>query len=389
MTILNDDCQAIAESVRARAWERLAPQAAGTDKTQLFSADMWRELRELGIFGLPFSPDAGGAGASTLAYIVALEQIAYASAVAALYPGTTVQVAQVLLAHAAPAVQEQWVPRLVAGEALAAWAFTEPQTGSDPRQLTTQAHHKGDGWVLSGQKAFISYAAEAAVALVFAVDDDGLVTAFLVDTDQPGWGVGAPVEVMAFGGTGARPVYLDSVQVPASGLVGEPGRGFEVMLTGEALGKLRVSAINVGVAQRALHEATAYALQRTHRGIPIGEKFAGIQSLLADMRAAVLAARALLYETAELHDVDGAGTGPRAAALRLVSGRAAREVTSNALQICGAYGMSRDMPLERLYREAKFYEVAQGSLELQRVIVGKDVLRSFGPDVHQRWRYGR
>jgi alkylation response protein AidB-like acyl-CoA dehydrogenase len=295
----------------------------------------------------------------------------------------------VLLAHATPDVQEQWLPRLVAGEALAAWAFTEPQTGSDPRQLTTRARRKGDGWVLSGQKAFISYAAEAAVALVFGVDDDGLVSAFLVDTDQPGWGVGAPVEVMAFGGTGARPVYLDSVQVPASGLIGGPGRGFEVMLTGEALGKLRVSAINVGVAQRALHEATAFALQRTHRSTPIGEKFASIQSLLADMRAAVLAARALLYETAELHDIDGGGTGPRAAALRLVSGRAAREVTSNALQICGAYGMSRDMPLERLYREAKFYEVAQGSLELQRVIVGKDVLRSFGPDVHQRWRYGR
>jgi alkylation response protein AidB-like acyl-CoA dehydrogenase len=234
---------------------------------------------------------------------------------------------------------------------------------------------------------FISYAAEAAVALVFAVAEEKRVCAFVVDTAQPGWTVGPAAEVMAFGGTGARPVYLESVRAGAEDLIGGVGGGFDVMLAGEAVGKLRVSAINVGVAQRALHEATAYALQRTHRGTAIGAKFAGIQSLLADMRAAVLAARALLYETARLHD-DGADISARAAALRLVTGPAARKVTSDAMQVCGAYGMTRDLPVERLYREAKFYEVAQGSLELQRVIVAKDVLRSYLPDTHSRWRLG-
>jgi len=389
MTILDDECQAIAETVRARAWERLQPLAADTDRSQLFSPVMWQELRSMGVFQLPFGPEVGGAGASTLTYVVALEQIAYSSAVAALYPGTTVQVAQALLTAQVPeAVVARWVPRLVTGEALAAWAFTEPQTGSDPRQLTTRARRDGDGWVLDGQKTFISYAAEAAVALVFAVTGEHRVSAFVVDTDQPGWQVGPPVEVMAFGGTGASPVYLQSVRAGAGDLIGGEGGGFDVMLTGEALGKLRVAAINVGVAQRALHEATAYAVARTHRGTAIGVKFATIQSLLADMRAAVLGARALLYETARLYDDEG-GISARAAALRLVTGRAAREVTSNALQICGVYGMSREFPLERLYREAKFYEVAQGSLELQRVIVAKDVLRSFGPDTHSRWRFGR
>jgi alkylation response protein AidB-like acyl-CoA dehydrogenase len=388
MTMLDDECRAIAESVRARAWERLEPHAAETDRTQVFSPLMWQELRSMGIFQLPFGPEAGGAGASTLAYIVSLEQVAYASALAALYPGTTVQVAQALLAHAPPAVVARWVPRLVAGDAVAAWAFTEPQTGSDPRQLTTRARPDGDGWILDGQKAFISYAAEAAVALVFAVTEGDGVSAFLVDTDQPGWSAGKPVEVMAFGGTGARPVYLESVRAGAGDLIGGLGGGFSVMLAGEAVGKLRVSAINVGVAQRALHEATSYALQRTHRGYAIGVKFATIQSLLADMRAAVLGARALLYETAQLHD-EGDDISSRAAALRLVTSRAAREVTSDALQICGAYGLSRDLPLERLYREAKFYEVAQGSLELQRVIVAKDVLQSFSSDTHGKWRYGR
>jgi alkylation response protein AidB-like acyl-CoA dehydrogenase len=296
-------------------------------------------------------------------------------------------VAQALLAHAPEPVVARWVPRLVAGEVPAAWAFTEPQTGSDPRQLTTRARRDGDGWVLDGQKMFISYAAEAAVALVFAVAEEKRVCAFVVDTAQPGWTVGPAAEVMAFGGTGARPVFLESVRVGAEDLIGGVGGGFEVMLAGEAVGKLRVSAINVGVAQRALHEATAYALQRTHRGTAIGAKFASIQSLLADMRAAVLAARALLYETARLHD-DGTDISARAAALRLVTGPAARKVTSDAMQVCGAYGMTRDLPVERLYREAKFYEVAQGSLELQRVIVAKDVLRSYMPDTHSRWRLG-
>lgn len=386
MKILDDESRAIAEMIRAWAWERLEPLAAETDRTQRFSPLMWQELRSMGIFQLPFGPEA--AGASTLAYTVALEQIAYSSAVAALYPGTTVQVAQALLGHASEQVAARWVPRLVAGEVAAAWAFTEPQTGSDPRQLTTRARRDGDGWVLDGQKAFISYAAQAAVALVFAVTEDSQVSAFIVATDQPGWKAGPPAEVMAFGGTGACPVYLDSVRAGAEDIVGGPGGGFDVMLAGEALGKLRVSAINVGVAQRALHEATAYAQQRTHRGTPIGAKFATIQSLLADMRAAVLGARALLYETARLHD-EGESISARAAALRLVTGRAAREVTSDALQVCGAYGMSRELPVERLYREAKFYEVAQGSLELQRVIVAKDVLRSFSPQTHARWRFGQ
>jgi alkylation response protein AidB-like acyl-CoA dehydrogenase len=386
--ILDEECAAIAATVRARAWERLEPHAAEIDRTQAFSKPVWEELRSMGIFGLPFAPEAGGAGASTLAYIVALEQVAYSCAVAALYPGTTVQVAQVLLAHAPEPVVARWVPRLVTGEVPAVWAFTEPQTGSDPRQLTTRARRDGDGWILDGQKMFISYAAEAAVALVFAVTEEQRVCAFVVDTAQPGWTTGPAPEVMAFGGTGARPVYLESVRAGAGDLIGGVGGGFDVMLAGEAVGKLRVSAINVGVAQRALHEATAYALQRTHRGTAIGAKFAGIQSLLADMRAAVLAARALLYETARLHD-DGADISARAAALRLVTGPAARKVTSDAMQICGAYGMTRDLPVERLYREAKFYDVAQGSLELQRVIVAKDVLRSYLPDTHSRWRFGR
>jgi alkylation response protein AidB-like acyl-CoA dehydrogenase len=382
--MLEQELQELARSVRSQAWRRLAPRADEMDRTGRFSPEVWGELRELGIVGLSFAEDEGGQGGSVLALVVALEQIAYASAVAAMYPGTTIQVARALLDHGDAAAVERWLPGLLAGDTVASWAFTEPGTGSDPKQLRTRARPDGDGWALDGEKAFISYAAVARLALVFAVTTEGAVGAFLVRTDQPGWRVGRPVEVLAYGAAEACPVHLDGVR--AECLVGVLGDGFRVMLAGEAVGKLRVAAINVGVAQRALDEAIRYALQRTHRDIPIAIKFPTIAALLADMTASVLAARALLHETARRIDAGATDLATRAAALRLVTARAATEVTSAALQVCGAYGLTRDLPLERLYREAKFYEVAQGSLELQRVVLGKAALADFEPSRYEQWR---
>ena len=383
--MLDADLQELARSIHGQAWRSLAARAAELDRTQRFDRDVWTAVGELGLVPLSFDEADGGAGGSALALLVALEQVAYACATAALYPGTTIQVIRALLDHAAPTLRQRWVARLMAGDALAAWAFTEPQTGSDPKQLRTRARRDADGWILDGEKAFISYAAVADVALVFAVTDGG-VGAFLAETDQPGWSPGEPIEVLAYGAAEARPVHLDGVRVAPDGLLGEIGNGFDVMLAGEALGKLRVAAINVGVAQRALDEAIYYAQQRTHREVPIGIKFPAVEALLADMSAAVLAARAALHETAQRLDAGAGDLAGRVAALRLITGRAATEVTSAALQVCGAYGLTRELPLERLYREAKFYEVAQGSLELQRVIAGKAVLAGFSANRFEDWR---
>ena len=385
MSFLEPELQELARSVRQQAWRRLAGRDAELDRAQRFSRETWDDVRDLGIVGLSFDEADGGGGTPALAFVVALEQVAYASAVAALYPGTTIQVARALLDHGQPATRERWAKRLIAGDAVASWAFTEPQTGSDPMQLTTRARRDGDSWVLDGAKAFISYSGVAEAALVFAVDESGATCAFLVETDQQGWQPERPVEVLAYGAVEARPVRLDGVRVAPEGLVGAVGDGFSVMLAGEALGKLRIAALNVGVAQRALDEATRYAVQRTHRGTAIGDKFPTIRTLLADMSASVLAARAALYDTARRLDAGDELAGP-VAALRLVTGRAATETTSAALQVCGAYGLSREMPVERLYRQAKFYEVAQGSLELQRVIAGKHVLTGFTDDRFERWR---
>ena len=386
MTVLDAELTEFARAIHRRAWRTLAPRAAELDRAPRFDPQVWATVRELGLVPLSFAEEDGGAGGSALALAVALEHVAYACAAAALYPGTTIQVIRALRDHAPPSLRQRWVARLMAGDALACWAFTEPQTGSDPRQLRTKARRADRGWILDGEKAFISYAGVAEVALVFAVTDDGSVGAFLAETGQPGWSPGEPIDVLAYGAAEARPVHLDGVRVAPEGLVGELGSGFEVMLAGEALGKLRVAAINVGVAQRALDEATHYARQRTHRDTAIGAKFPTVQALLADMSVAVVGARAALYDTAERLDSGGTNLAGRVAALRLITGRAATEVTSAALQVCGAYGLTRELPLERLYREAKFYEVAQGSLELQRVIAGKAVLAGFTDDRFENWK---
>ena len=373
MLILDDDLEEFRATVRRRAEARIGPMVDDLDRTQRFSRQVWDELRGLELFSLPFPTELGGSGGAFLPFIVATEEVARVGATPALYPGTTVQVAMTIQRYGSERQVQAWVPQLASGTTIAAWAFTEPQTGSDPRQLETTASVDGDCWVLSGQKLFISFAAQADVALVFARTPGDGVGAFLVDTSDPAWSTGRPPELLSFGGVEPAPVFLDGVRVGPEGVIGDVTAGFDVMLAGEAQGKVRVASICVGIAQRAVDEAARWALQRTHRGQPIGRKFPTVQALLGQMEANVLGARALVRGVAELID-RGQPVSKAAAASRLVAGRCAQETTSAALQICGAYGLTRDLPVERLYREGKFYDVAQGVAEIQRIIVGREVL---------------
>jgi alkylation response protein AidB-like acyl-CoA dehydrogenase len=322
--------------------------------------------------GIPFEPEHGGAGGTFLDYAVALEELARAGIVAANLPGTTVQVATAILRFGTPAQIERFVKPLVTGDAIAAWAFTEPQTGSDPKQIRTVAERDGDVWVLRGEKTFISLAKEATMALVFARAGDRL-GAFLVETDQPGWRPGPSMALMAGGGAGTSPLLLDGVTTVPEGVLGDITDGFRVMLSVEAEAKVAAAATCVGTAQRALELGAQYALDRTHRDEPIGRKFPTIQALLGDMAAAVEGARAFTHHVATLID-EGQDVQRHAAALRIVTSRAARETTSNLMQICGAYGFTREFGAERLYREGKFFDVLQGVVEIQRMIVARDVL---------------
>jgi len=370
---LDDDLEALRRVTDAQAARRVAPLAAAVDREQRFSPELWEAVRDLGLTRLPFAVEHGGDGGDARAFAVASIEVARHGAVAALYPGTSIQVGRMLLDHGTPEQVARHVPDIAAGEIIAAWAFTEPATGSDPHQITTRARRDGDGWVLDGSKLFISYAGHAHVAMVFARTSESRLGAFLVDTADPGWQVGRSSEVLGMGGTEAAPVTLDGVRVGADDLIGAPDAGFEVMLAGEAFGKIRASAISVGIAIRAIEEASTYAVSRTWRDTTIARRFPTLRAALGAAAAEVLAAESLVFSCADLldrgHDIAG-----HAAAARLVSSRAAREAALAALHTCGAYGMTRDMVVERLYREAVFFDVTQGVSEIQQVIVGREVL---------------
>ena len=375
---LDQDLEDLRAAIEGQAARTVAPLAAKVDRTQAFSPELWNVICDLGLTRLAFPEEHGGDGGSVRAYVVASGEVARHCAVAALYPGTTIQVAMTLLARGTPDQIDRFVPALITGDALAAWAFTEPATGSDPRQITTRAVSDGDDWVLSGAKQFISFAGQATHALVFARTSETTLGAFLVDTSAPGWTTGPPAEVLSMGGTEARPVTLDEVRVPGSQMLGGPGDGFDTMVAGEAFGKVRAAAICVGIGRRAVEEATRYALAREHRGTPIGRRFPTLQALLGSAAAGVLGAETLVLGCADLLD-RGYSIAAEAASARLVAGRAAREAANAAMHVCGAYGLTREMVVERLYREAIFFDVAQGVSEIQQMIVAGVLMSDVSP----------
>jgi alkylation response protein AidB-like acyl-CoA dehydrogenase len=370
---LEQELEDLRAAIDARATRTVAPLAGKVDREQKFSPALWTAISDLGLTRLAFAEEHGGDGGSVRAYAVASSEVARHCAAAALYPGTTIQVAMTVLAHGTPDQIGRFVPALVAGTAIAAWAFTEPATGSDPRQVTTRAVRDGDDWLLTGSKQFISFAGQAAHALVFARTSETALGAFLVDTSAAGWTTGPPSEVLSMAGTEARPVTLDGVRVPGRDVIGDAAAGFDVMLAGEAFGKVRAAAICVGIGKRAVEEATRYALTREHRGTPIGRRFPTLQALLGSAAAGVLGAEALVLGCAGTLD-NGYSIAAEAASARLVAGRAAREAANAAMHVCGAYGLTRDLVVERLYREAIFFDVAQGVSEIQQIIVARELM---------------
>lgn len=371
------DVESILELLREIGRTRIEPLANEVDRTQVFSPELWSVLSELGITSVPFPTEHGGLGGTFVTFVKVMEELATLGAIAALYVSPTVQVASAIQRFGTPAQIAQWAKPLISGQKMASWAFTEPETGSDPKQITTRAVQDGHGWILNGQKMFISFAPYADTALVYARTSEDRLGAFLVDTHSGGWQPGPPIKMLAMGGQGTSPVWLEDIRVPADALLGDIHGGFDIMTSVEAEGKVRASAMCVGMGRRALEEAVKYASTRLHRGTPIGQKFPTIQALIGQMSADVDAARQMVYTAAAAVQDHSPDVKRLAASARIISSRMAREVSSNALQVCGAYGFTQDMPLERLYREGKFYEVGQGVIELQRIIVGKRRLQDY------------
>lgn len=366
------DLEQLRAATRAFAIAEVAPRAAELDLQNAWPDDLWKLVHGLGVTGVAFPASIGGGGGGYLEFVVMIEELARASAAAALLPAVNVLAARAVHLYGPPSLQARVLEGLVTGDLRACWAFTEPATGSDPKALTTRATRAAGGWRVSGTKSFISHSSVADVAVVFAKSSEG-VTALCVDTHQPGFVPGARYDLVGLRGADTGDLNLDDAFAAEDAVLGTPGEGFDILLAVEAEAKVRSSAMCVGMAQAALDEALIYARHRLHRGVPIGEKFPTTQALIADIAVAAESARRLTYHAAsEL----GTSTFARTAAMaKLHAATSARHAASLSMQVHGAYGYTNDYPIARIYRDAKAYEMIQGAAELQRVIVARSLLR--------------
>jgi acyl-CoA dehydrogenase len=354
------------------AVKTISPRSSDIDKGE-YPFDLLQQLGRLGYAGLPFSPRYGGSGAGYLSFSLALEQFCQASMSLGAMLSVNLTPVEAVLRFGNEEQKQRFIPSIAQGKSFGCIAFTEAETGSDPREIQTVAHHHGSNFVLNGHKQFVANVAGANQALVFAkrVDGEGL-NAFMVDTSSPGFKIQERLDTLGVRGAGTCVVFLDDVNVTQDNLIGQPGQGYDILLEAISVERFYVGIQALGVAEAALQTALDYAKQRKALGKPIS-RLLSIQQLLADMAVKIESTRWMAYHTAFLRD-QGKDIKAESAMVKLHAGSTAVEVTRLGMQITGAYGAMKSMPIERFYRDAKMTEIYVGAAEIQRVIVANTLL---------------
>ena len=377
---LTADQREIRDLVRAVTADRVAPRAAEIDATHAFPWDVVDVFREHGFFGLFFSEEVGGTGTGTLLSLVAIEEVARACATSSLLLAAQ-ELGSLGLKLAGTDDQcSTWLPRLASGEVLAAYALTEAGAGSDSAGLATTARRDGDRYVLNGTKRFITNAGVAGLYTVFAKTDpdaghDG-ISAFLVESDAPGFSVTRLEEKMGICGSTTGELLFDDCAVPVGNLLGVEGEGFRLAMRVLDRSRPGVAAQALGIAQGATDYALEYARTRETMGKPIAHHQL-VAAKLADMETRTEAARGVLYRFGRMcdEDADPAELTKASAMAKLICGDVAVEVTSEAVQILGGYGYVREYPVERYMRDAKITQIYEGTQEIQRIVIAREMLK--------------
>ncbi len=361
---------------RRLAAAELAPYAAAAEESATFPRDRFALLGRAGLLSLPYAEEHGGGDQPYETYLQVVEELATAWMTVAVGVSVHGLSCYPLATFGAREQRSALLPRLLAGDLLGAYCLSEPQAGSDVSSISTRARPCGDGWSLTGTKAWITHGGRADFYSVFARTDDhptrGL-SCFLVDAGSAGLGFGAPERKMGLTGSTTTTVTLDDVYVGPDRLVGEPGLGMRIALSALDSGRLGIAAAATGLAQAALDVALGYARTREQFGRPIGD-FQGLSFLLADLETAVESARATYLYAARLRDA-GRPFARAAAVAKLVATDAAMRVTTDAVQVLGGYGYTKDFPVERYLREAKVTQIFEGTNQMQRLVIARDLLR--------------
>jgi alkylation response protein AidB-like acyl-CoA dehydrogenase len=375
---LTDEQRAVAASVHDFARRRVAPGAAERDRTARFPADVLRDAAELGLHAMKVPAADGGAGADDVTYALVMEAVAEACASVAVVLASSNLTAKVLSSHATDAQRARWLRPYAEGRlGPAAFALTEPGSGTDASALRTTARADGDGFVLDGEKMWITSATAAGLFLVFARTDgpgpDG-ISAFVIEAGTPGLVVGREEDKMGQRASGTAPVHLEACRVRADALVGPRGGGYRAALAALGAGRVGIAALSIGLAEAALAEGVTYAATRHAFGRPLAA-FQNTEFVLADSRTELDAAWLLTLRAARL-----LAAGERASAetsmAKLFASEASGRIVDRMVQIHGGYGYSRESAVERIYRDARVTRIYEGTSEAQRIVISREVLRA-------------
>ncbi|TWD81603.1 alkylation response protein AidB-like acyl-CoA dehydrogenase [Kribbella amoyensis] len=365
--------------VRDLCEHELTPYAAQAEESETFPRAAFRTLGKAGLLGLPYPEEYGGADQPYEVYLQMLEEIAAAWMSVGVGLSVHTMTSYGLATFGTDKQKERMLPHMIGGELLGAYALSEPQAGSDISGMTTKAVRDGDEYVLTGTKAWITHGSHADFYTTFArtsADPKRGISAFHVPAPAEGLSFGAPERKMGLTGSTTTLVNFDQVRVGADHLIGAEGDGMRIALSALDSGRLGIAACATGLAQAALDVAAGYALERQQFGRAIAD-FQGLQFLLADMDAAVESARATYLQAARRRDL-GLPFTRQAAVAKLVCTDAAMKVTTDAVQVLGGYGYTRDFPAERFMREAKVTQIFEGTNQIQRLVISRDLLRAAG-----------
>jgi isovaleryl-CoA dehydrogenase len=374
---LGDDIAALRDTVARWAQERLAPRAAAIDRDNRFPPDLWEEMGALGLHGLTVPEAHGGAAMGYLAHVVAVEEVARASASVALSYGahSNLCVNQIVL-NGSPAQKDRWLPDLVAGRAVGALAMSEAGAGSDVVGMRLRAEPSGAGWRLHGHKYWITNGPTADVVLVYAKTDPEAgskgITAFLVEKGTPGFTQSPHFDKMGMRGSDTGELVFDGAEIGPEAVVGEVGRGVRVLMSGLDYERVVLSGIGLGIMAACLDAVLPYLRERRQFGQPVGA-FQLMQAKVADMHVALNSARAYAYAAARACD-RGTITRADAAACVLYASEQAMVQAHQAVQAFGGAGFLADSTVSRLFRDAKLMEIGAGTSEIRRMLIGRELL---------------
>jgi len=373
---LTDNQKLFKKTIRDFCEKNLKPIAEKNDKEEYLSKNLYKKMGKMGLMGMTVPQKYGGAGIDRVSYMIALEEISrYCGST-----GITVEAHNSLgighiYEHGTEKQRKKYLPKLCSGEAYAAWALSEPNAGSDAAATQTSAVLDGDEWVINGTKHFITTGDLADVVTVMAKTDKDKgakgISAFIVEKDTPGFKVGQLEDKLGLRGSHTAELIFEDCRIPKESLLGKKDMGFIGAMNILDRGRSAIGAMSVGIARAAFEDALEYATQREQFGRPIG-KFQAIQWMLADMATEIDAARLLVFRAADMED-KGVRFTKEASMAKLFASEMAMRATVKGIQILGGYGYTKDYPLERYYRDIKLCEIGEGTSEVQRMVIARQL----------------